>query len=273
MTAKVGGLVIGTRKSGTTWLYENFRTDPNVAVSEVVKESGFFSGRRGDDPAKYDALISAAPGAVPVEVDTSICYAADATDRIKAYNPAMRLVLILRKPADFLASRYTHGLRKGDLAQDNVAEALAQEAWLRSELDYAGIIARFARFHDRGQLAIMQYEAMNRDPIAYYDEVRKALGVQARQPFTPDLQPVNPSRDSRLPIVSVLLSKGAFAARKMGLDGLVNRAKGTGVHRVFEKTNDPEGKERLTAEAQNALDQLQPGSDDFYSSIFDISPE
>ena len=39
--AGVVGLVIGSRKCGTTWLYENFLADPDVCVSRKVKELPF----------------------------------------------------------------------------------------------------------------------------------------------------------------------------------------------------------------------------------------
>jgi len=121
---KVSGLIIGTRKSGTTWLYENFRQDPRVVVSDKVKESGFFTGKSNLDTARYHDLFDPKSDLPRLEVDTSVCYASDAPDCIEQYNPQMRIVLILREPGSFLASRHTHSLRKGELSELDPTEAL-----------------------------------------------------------------------------------------------------------------------------------------------------
>ena len=59
----IDGLVIGTRKAGTTWLYENFKLDSDFLVSEKVKESGFFSKEliQDYDIRSYTSLIDTQP--------------------------------------------------------------------------------------------------------------------------------------------------------------------------------------------------------------------
>ena len=262
----VGGLLIGTRKAGTTWVYENLRSDPGASVSDVVKESGFFSGRRGTDAREYEALFPDNAGAPRVEVDTSICYHEAAPDLIEAYNPAMQLVLVFREPAAFLASRYTHSKRKGEIAQDNIADALAANAWLQGELDYGAILDRFGRFADRGALTVLRYELLQEDAAEFYLRCKEGLGLP-RSDFEPDLAPVNISRNSRFALASAILGKGAFAARKMKMDRLVNSLKGLGLHRGLETANDDADKKRLEEAALIALKQAMPETIDHYADM------
>ena len=68
---KVVGIVVGSRKCGTTWLYENFRHDPELTVSKTVKESGFFARPDDRDFEYYEGLFPNKPGK-KVEVDASL---------------------------------------------------------------------------------------------------------------------------------------------------------------------------------------------------------
>lgn len=232
------GIIIGTRKAGTTWLYENFRRDPRVSVSEVVKESGYFAGSTPMDRKKYGALYPANEQGRRIEVDTSVCYADAAPDLLETYNPEMRVVLIFREPSAFLTSRYIHSLRKGEVSEGSPIEAYESNEWLRRELDYPAIVARFEKFRERGALTVFAYERIKTDPIGFYTEVLVALGVRESSDFVPDTEPVNVSRSSKLPFASVMFSKGAIAARNLGLHGLVNALKSTGIHKVVEVKND-----------------------------------
>lgn len=233
------GIVIGTRKAGTTWLYENFRRDPRISVSEVVKESGFFTGEvKNLTYDKYQALFDAAAPGQRVEVDSSVCYADAAAELIERYHPKMRVVLVFRDPVSFLRSRHVHSLRKGELAQSDPLEALQRNHWLQRELDYPAIVARFARFERRGTLTILAYEDMISDPLRFYEVVVQALGIEGHTDFLPDVEPVNVSRSSRLRVVSAAFSQGAIVARRLGLHQMVNSLKSTGVHKLFEVRND-----------------------------------
>jgi len=39
----IGFLVVGMRKSGTTWLYENLKLSPSIGVPLSTKETNYFS--------------------------------------------------------------------------------------------------------------------------------------------------------------------------------------------------------------------------------------
>ncbi|MEP1207423.1 MAG: sulfotransferase domain-containing protein [Rhizobiaceae bacterium] len=232
------GIIVGTRKAGTTWLYENFRRDPRVSVSELVKESGYFSGSAQLDRKSYDALQNSEGQGHRIEVDSSVCYADAAPDLLDAYNSEMRVVLIFREPSAFLASRHVHSLRKGELSEKSAIAAYENNEWLRRELDYPAITKRFQRFHEQGRLNVFAYEQMKVDPVGFYTDVLTALNVTKQDGFLPDTAPVNVSRSTKLPLASAAFSKGAVTARRLGLHGLVNALKSTGIHKIIETTHN-----------------------------------
>ena len=232
-SGRVSGLVIGTRKSGTTWLYENFRNDPAVSVSEKVKESGFFTSKTRLDSKSYEALLPATEEGVGIEVDTSVCYEDAAVDCILKYNPEMQLVLILRNPVGFLESRYVHSFRKGELKESTSVAALEQNQWLRDELNYELILNRFRPFEDMGRLTVLPYELLKERPLDFYQLALKGLGV-TNSKYEPSLDRVNAARTSQSPFLSTLFSKSAILARKFGAHSIVNMAKSIGFHSAIE---------------------------------------
>jgi hypothetical protein len=96
-------LIAGVQKGGTTALYDYLADYPDLALSRV-KEVHFFDDETRDwerpDYGAYHARF-AAPGARPCGEATPIyLYWPNALARIRAYNPAMRLIVALRDPVE-----------------------------------------------------------------------------------------------------------------------------------------------------------------------------
>jgi hypothetical protein len=256
--------VIGTRKAGTTWLYENFRKNPGVVVSDKVKESGFFTGKSNLEAGDYEALLPTDQKGYAVEVDASVCYSDQAPSAIHRYNPKMNIVLIFRSPVGYLESRHTHSLRKGELSQASAAEALAKNQWLRNELDYSGILNRFSEPDNNGQLTVLPYELLKSDPHKFYDLVLQGLGVTNNQ-HQPFVNPVNVARSSAVPFLSAMFSNAAKLARKFGAHRIVNLAKSFGVHSALERELTPE--QQTGPDLLDAIDAYAAGANAFHREL------
>lgn len=250
--ARVAGLVIGSRKCGTTWLYENFLEDPDVCVSRKVKESGFFARADDHDRAYYESLFPDAPGR-RVEVDSSLAYSDVAPARILAYNPRMKLVLVIRDPVEYAVSRYLHMQRKDQLAPASIPDLVANDGVLQSELDYARMLARFDWFRTQGSLLVVPYSLLASDPAAFYGTIKRHLIGPTASGFRPSAERVNVSRSSRWARLRGMMSRAANAARRHRLHGVVNLAKKLGWHRMLEKPVDAD---RLQALRRNVAEAV-----------------
>lgn len=237
MGAKVVGLVVGSRKCGTTWLYDNFLEDPDISVSRKVKESGFFA--RADDPdtGYYEGLFPESPGS-RVEVDSSLAYSETAPAKILAYNPHMKIALILRDPVEYAVSRFVHMRRKDQLSPAGILEVVMHDSVLGSELDYPAMVARFGEFRRRGNLLLLPYSLLAADPAAFYERVKLHLIGRSESGMRPKTDRINASRSSKSSTVTGLLSRAAIAARRRRLHFVVNFAKSVGIHRLLEKPTD-----------------------------------
>lgn len=103
---KVGFLVAGVQKGGTTALYDYLLGHPDLQLADV-KEAHFFDDEsldwRRPDYDRYHAMFSPpADGRQRLwgEATPIYIYWPRSLERIAAYNPAMRLILVFRDPVE-----------------------------------------------------------------------------------------------------------------------------------------------------------------------------
>jgi hypothetical protein len=101
-------LVAGVQKGGTSALFEYLRAVPGLELP-AVKEAHHFDDELEVDWSRpdhggYHALF-ANDGRLCGEATPIYCYWPDSLERIRAYNPAMRLILLFRDP---VARAFSH---------------------------------------------------------------------------------------------------------------------------------------------------------------------
>jgi hypothetical protein len=266
MAAKIVGLVIGSRKCGTTWLYENFLSDPDIAVSRKVKESGFFARPDDRDFSYYEGLFPEAPGR-RVEVDSSLVYSNTAPQKIFEYNPEMKIALILRDPVEYAVSRFLHMQRKRQVSAADIVHTVTNDNVLHDELDYVSMLARFEAFRRRGSMLILPYGLLASDPVSFYRRAKLHLIGPSDSGFRPKSERVNVSRTSTWSGMSGLLSRAANSARKRRMHGLVNFAKGLTAHKRLEKQVDAREVAALRESVARAVNGQYGASVQLYGQI------
>ncbi len=101
MGGRVGFLIAGVQKGGTTALYDYLCDHPDLEMSPV-KEPHFFDDEAGVDWAcpdygPYEAQFSG-DGRLKGEATPIYTYWPGALERARAYNPALRLIVLFRDP-------------------------------------------------------------------------------------------------------------------------------------------------------------------------------
>lgn len=98
---QVSFIVAGVQKGGTTALFDYLSDEPGVALSDV-KEVHFFDDEAVDwaqpDYGAYHAHFPAPDGRPCGEATPIYVYWPNSLARIRAYNPAVKLVVLLRDP-------------------------------------------------------------------------------------------------------------------------------------------------------------------------------
>ncbi|GAA0423594.1 hypothetical protein GCM10009133_35190 [Cocleimonas flava] len=234
----VSGLVIGMRKSGTTWVYENLKKSSLVVVSDKVKESGFFSKNNKLKVEGYHDLFPDDDSKIMLEVDTSIIYDLSAAKKIFDYNPDMKILAIKREPKEYVVSRYIHAKRRGLLTEDTIYEALSNQEWFREELKFNKNINRFYSIFPKENICVLDFEELNSSPNTFFQNGFRHL-TSKNSDCDPDLEIINPAKVSSFPVITHFISGAARFFRRLGMYSFVNFFKNLGLHKNLENSVKP----------------------------------
>lgn len=242
-------LVIGAGKSGTTSLHEYLKQHPQIFMAR--KEPNFFAYENldpstldGPDDRKHYAQSFVSPesylnlfaeareGQLRGEVSNTYISKDGAWANIQRRLPEVKLIAILRHPAERLFSRYTHLLRDGqDLAGAPEAFFDRQSLWWRrSDLVQEGFYhQRLKPFFDhfpREQIKVFLYEDFVGNTKAVMREIFTFLGVDASVEVETEVV-YNKSGTVKNPMVHRIIGPNSFLIRsgKALFPGLLERLK------------------------------------------------
>jgi LPS sulfotransferase NodH len=204
-------LIIGAPKSGTTSLFSYLGTHPQV-FSSPVKEPRFFAfGESSPVPAQlrgaqrppitewarylalfHDARADQARG----EASVSYLYTRGTIERIRQCLPEVRLVVILRSPAEAVWSGY-QAFRRANEVREPIERLLEREPLdPPTDLEPAGGATQLLRirFYDRHlarwfsafeeeQLLVCLYDDLVADPAALFPRIFRHIGVDPDMPI------------------------------------------------------------------------------------------
>ena len=282
-------IVFGAPRSGTTALYHYLNQHPEIYLSPV-KEPEFFAfegmnlnfqgpgdGERINkvsttDLKSYHALFDGVTSEKAIgEMSQIYLYYARAAERIRYYIPEVKLVAILRHPADRAYSNFLLKVRQGYEPVKSFAQALKQEDlrvranwspfwyYLRRGFYYAQLRPYFDAF-DREQIKVYLYEDYCADVLSMMQDLFGFLGVD--DGFVPDTSTRhNASMIPRSRVLDDLIGK-PFLIRKV-----VRRAVPAGLrawtHHSLRKRNlvrpqiPPPLRQRLTEQYREDILKLQ----------------
>lgn len=193
----VNFIVAGVQKAGTTALYDYLADDPALALSKI-KEVHFFDDESIDWSAPdYDASHAqfAADGpAIRGEATPIYLYWPNALERIAAYNPDIRLIVMLRDPVERAWSHWRMEYSRGVETQpfswcirEGRQRLFEAKPWgVHREFSYVerGFygeqIERLFALFPREQVLILKANDLRDDPSGALGKVSDFLGVPRR---------------------------------------------------------------------------------------------
>jgi hypothetical protein len=194
---RVNFLLVGAQKAGTTALHDCLRQHPLIGTARH-KEVHFFDNEdafRGPVPdyGIYHSAFDPAPGKTLYGESTPIyLYWRDCPRRIREYNPAMRILVILRDP---VARAYSHWRMETGRGAETLSfgeairterercrQALPLQHRVYSYADrgfYCEQLRRYFSFFPREQILILRQSQLAEDPRALLEQVWRFLGLDA----------------------------------------------------------------------------------------------
>ncbi|KAL6465270.1 hypothetical protein MHYP_G00254030 [Metynnis hypsauchen] len=189
-----GAIIIGVRKGGTRALLEmlNLHPDIEVAKAEVHYFNLDENFRKGLDWYRAQMPLTL-PGQVTVEKTPGYFTAPLAPARMWSANPAVKLLLIVRDPAERLVSDYTqvlHNRLQQNKPYQPLEELLLRQGRINPSYKalqrslYHQHMARWLELFPREQIHIVDGEALIQDPFPELQKAEKFLELAPQ--ITPD---------------------------------------------------------------------------------------
>lgn len=203
-------LVIGAGKSGTTSIDKYLNQHPGVFVPRK-KEPNFFGyettnendlRKSPDDLAHYRASVTtleeylkifeeASPQQKLGETSNTYLYHKDAPYRIQHYIPDVKLIAVLRQPADRLYSRFMHLARENRTPTKSFSDCLDKNSiwWQRNDLVTEGFytinLTRYYELFPKENIRVYLYDDFESNPLKVMRDIYAHIGVDPE--FTPDV--------------------------------------------------------------------------------------
>lgn len=203
MTARVDFMVIGAQKAGTTALFDHLKDDPRLNLSKV-KETHFFDNEQLDwsapDYGLYHARFDMARQGLKGEATPIYIFWPDSLERLRAYNPDARLILMLRDPVKRAYSHwqmeYARGIDRQPFAwairegRRRVAEAPAKHGNHRvftyvERGFYGAQVQHLLTLFAREQVLFERADDLKADPDGVLQRVCAHLGLSPPPASTP----------------------------------------------------------------------------------------
>ena len=206
--------IVGGRKCGTTSLYGLLKGHPEIFMP-AKKEPHFFGSdvhaRACFSQKDYLALFSKAAGQKRVgEASTGYLYSKRAAAEIHEFDPAARIVIMLRNPVDAMYSLHSEYVFSAVESIEDFESALAAETrrkrenyrpppavameflYYREWVKYAEQIRRYFDAFGRENVHVIILDDLQKNAAGTLRETLGFLGV--RTDFEPDLRIRNPNK-------------------------------------------------------------------------------
>jgi len=256
-------IVIGPGKSGTSWVYELLLAHPDVCVSSA-KETLFFEDGFHSGVAWYHSFYKHWQGEPRVgEVSNTYIFSALAARRMKAYNPALKLISTLRNPIERAFSHYLFLLRNGEMVS-SFEDATRQQPHLIERGLYFKHLSAYLEHFDRENLLCLLFDDLKEDAEAYAEQLFQFLDcgpLDDQDLFTKKVLPASKARNKW---VARSVKRSALAVREMGFPDLITKVKASPLTRLLYKPfapgerpdMKPQTREHLKTYYQDDIEQL-----------------
>lgn len=257
-------LFIGPDKTGSSWMYEMLRLHPQCFVP-AAKDLYFFNRyyhfgmdwyRKFFNPA--DAALALVKG----ELSHDYLFSELAADRIKKQLPGVKLITCLRDPVDRTFSHYLYLVRSG-LTRAPFREALRQFPELIDNSQYATHLQVYFDRFPKEQILILSFNDFKMDSRDFASQLFNFLDVDFVEELPYDTQVLSASRP-RSGGVARTMKFAAEQARRLGLAGVVGRAKRGILRRLLYVPYSEHDRPRLSSSDQRYLQEI------FRSGIIDL---
>ena len=198
---KVDFFIVGAPKAGTTSLYHYLNQHPSIEMSRIkepnffsstsIKESGtYYNSTIVDNYEDYHLLFNSKnKGVLFGEASVSYLFYNDVANKIKKYNPASRIIIVLRNPIERAFSHYLMDYRLGLVTQrfENIVNSFQENIGNKNYLyqqyiqsgKYSEQVLSYINKFRRDHVLIIDYNKFTQDKHKIVKDIYSFLEVDA----------------------------------------------------------------------------------------------
>ncbi len=175
-------MIIGAQKCATTTIADELAGHPEICFCQI-KEPCYFDRTMDwrDSLATYHDLYAPQPGQICGEASTTYTFLPEWTDthqRLHEYNPALKLIYIMRHPVERVISNYTHRLVR-DTVQTTPEKAVFQDPVYLNRSRYGVQLRPYLDLFGRDQIKLVIFEEYFADPLTHQRDLARFLEIDA----------------------------------------------------------------------------------------------
>jgi hypothetical protein len=176
-------LGIGAQKAGTTWLFENLMTHPQIFFP-AGKEIHFWDKKSSNGLDWYFSKFNSINDEDICKGEITPSYSILKSETIKQiheYLPNIKIIYILRNPLEraWSAARMNY-FRQNKLFHDNADSFFIEDIYSSESImrgDYESCLKNWLRFYSMKQILILFYEDIEKNPGILLNKCFNHLGV------------------------------------------------------------------------------------------------
>ncbi len=252
-------IYVGANKAGSTWLYDVLARHPDVYMAPG-KGLYFFSKHYERGLDWYRSHFEDADDEKIVgEISHSYMYSNDVCKRIAEMDPAIRLMVGLREPADRAFADYLDGVKNGLIHGDFETELEGEPPFLQRSY-YTRYLAPYVEQFGRDSIHVGVFDELSADPNAYAKKIFAFLGIDELDLSHAQRQKMMPAGAPRSRLLAKLAKKASHTARALGLRGLRGKVKRSrtvrnALYRQFEADEKPKMLPETRARLREQFDE------------------
>ena len=201
MPDKVGFVIAGVQKGGTTALFDYLRLHPDLTLPDM-KEVHFFDDESVDwsrpDYGAYEAAVPPRGSRLRGEATPIYIYWPNSLERMRDYNPDMRLIIVFRDPVERAWSQwrmeqsrterepFAWAIREGRARVDDPAAPGAHRIHSYVERGFYGEqLRRLLAIFPRQQVLLLRSEDLRANPAWILGNACDFLSIQRFAKISP----------------------------------------------------------------------------------------
>jgi len=228
---------IGAGKSGSTWLYNNIISHPDVYDGNP-KEIQFFNKHYDKGIEWYNSYFSDSGDKVCGEFSVQYLLCPECPQKIKKHFPDAKLIVILRDPVKRMYSDYLHSIRKNDISQGTEYKEFIKDKKKLMSGVYYEYLKRYYDYYDPKKIKVLILEDVVADQERYIKEVYQYIGLKNVAYVPEDLSvKINKSVEYKYLFLENIVTNVSRFMNNAGMGLMVERLKRIGVPDLIRKYN------------------------------------